>query len=473
MKKLLDQKVIKELIDIVGKENVLQSKVTLAAYSYDSSPYKGNPGAVVFPTTTEMVAQVIKIANNYNIPVLPRGAGTCLSGGAVPQDNSIVIALSKMNQVLEVNPIGRYAVVQAGTPNKRVQQAAQPFGMMFAPDPASQSVATIGGNVASNSGGMRGVKYGSTKDHVLGLEVVLPSGDIVTTGGINSELIPEIDLTYLLCGSEGTFGIVTKAWLALSPINNHVITLTATFAKLEDAGACVAEIIAAGVVPTTMEILDNTVIVAIEEYMNLGLDKGAAAWLLIEVDGFAAEVQTQAEKIIAAFKNNKSSEYKIAKNEAERQDLWKARRSVNGALGKIRPANMVHDIAVPRDRLAFMLKRVAEISEKYGIIIGQVAHAGDGNSHPTLLFDDRNHREFELVEEAGDEIIKEAIAQGGVISGEHGIGIEKLRYMPMAFTQDSLQYMQLVKDAFDPANLLNPGKLLPPELKGEGGSNHG
>lgn len=458
---MLNQRLTNQLAQIVGKDNILTSKISLASYAYDASPYQGRPGVVVFPISTEMVVEVVKFANKHNLPIMPRGAGSCLSGGAIAPEGSIVISFSRMNRIIDINPENRIAVVEPGITNKQVQLAADPYGLMFAPDPASQNISTIGGNIAENAGGIRGVKYGSTKDHILGLEVVLPSGEIIVTGDINSPLEPEIDLTYFFCGSEGTLGIVTKAWLALTPINPKVKTMTAIFNSLENAGSCVAEIIAKGVVPTTMEIMDNTVIKAVEDYLKLGFPRDAAALLLIEVDGFPSDVETQVVSILNAFTNNKALSYKIAGNEKEREDLWKARRSVNGALGKLKPANIVHDIVVPRDRLAIMLEKVAQMAKKYGIIIGQVAHAGDGNLHPTLYYDHRIPEEVEKVEEACDEIIKETIVQGGTISGEHGIGIEKLKYMPLAFTKQSLEYMQKVKDAFDPENICNPGKLLP------------
>jgi len=458
---MAEKKLIDKLRQIVGDENILTSKISLETYAYDASPYPGRPRVVVFPTNKDMVVNIVKTANEYNIPLMPRGAGSCLSGGAVAPDGSIVISLTKMNKVLEIDPLSKIAVVEPGITNKQVQQATEPYGLMYAPDPASQNISTIGGNIAENAGGIRGVKYGSTKDHILGLEVVLPSGEVITTGNMCSQVEPEIDLTYYFCGAEGTLGIVTKAWLALSPINPVVKTMTAIFDSLENAGACVAEIIAKGVLPTTMEIMDNTVIKAVDDYLQLGFPRDAEALLLIEVDGFSLDVEIQVAGIIKAFTNNKALNYTIAGNEKERQDLWKARRSVNGALGKLKPANIVHDIVVPRDRLALMLSKVASMAKKYGIIIGQVAHAGDGNLHPTFYYDHRVHEEVERVEKACDELIEETIAIGGTISGEHGIGIEKLKYMPLAFTKSTLTLMQEIKSAFDPNNICNPGKLLP------------
>ncbi|MGI6225935.1 MAG: FAD-binding oxidoreductase [Peptococcales bacterium] len=458
---MIPKPIVNKLRQIVGKDNILTSKISLETYAYDASPYPGKPGVVVFPQSTEMVVKIVNLAKEHNIPLMPRGAGSCLSGGAVATEGSIVISMTKMNRVLEIDPNSRIAVVEPGITNKGVQLACEPYGLMYAPDPASQSISTIGGNIAENAGGIRGVKYGCTREHILGLEVVLPSGDCIRTGDIHSQIDPEIDLTYYFCGSEGTLGIVTKAWLSLSPINPEVKTMTAIFDSLEKAGSCVAEIIAKGVVPTTMEIMDNTVIKAVDDYLKLGFPRDAEALILIEVDGFASDVEIMVESILRAFANNNALDYNIAKNEEERQTLWKARRSVNGALGRLKPANIVHDIVVPRDRLALMLKKVEEMAKRYGIIIGQVAHAGDGNVHPSIYYDHRVLEEVENVEKACDEIIQETIKQGGTISGEHGIGIEKLQYMPLAFTKPTLGLMHEIKNAFDPLNICNPGKLLP------------
>lgn len=458
---LIDKRLMKRLEQIVGKENVVTSKISLENYAYDSSPFFGKPSVVLFPTTTAMVVEIVKLAKENQIPLMPRGAGSCLSGGAVPPDGSIVLSFTKMKKILEIDSVSRVAVVQPGITNKLVQEACKPYGLMFAPDPASQNISTISGNIAENAGGMRGVKYGTTKDHILGLEVVLPSGEVVTTGRINTQVEPEIDLTYYFCGSEGTLGIVTKAWLALTPINPEVKTMTAVFDSLENAGACVAEIIAKGIVPTCMEIKDNTCIRAVDDYLNLGLPRDAEAFLLIEIDGFPSDVEIMLAGVIEAFNNNHALEYKIAGNEKEREDLWKARRSVNGALGKLKPANFIHDIVVPRDRLPVIFGKVAELAKKYNIIIGNVAHSGDGNLHPSFYYDHRIPEEVERVEMASDELIRETIALGGTISGEHGIGLEKLKYMTWAFSKSTLKLMQDVKSAFDPENIMNPGKLLP------------
>ncbi|SMB81502.1 glycolate oxidase [Desulfonispora thiosulfatigenes DSM 11270] len=461
---MLDKKLKTILTKIVGLENIITNKLALETYSYDASPYQGEPMVVLFPSTTEMVAEIVKVADKYDIPIMPRGAGTSVSGGAVPPKRSIVLSFTRMNRILDINSIDRTALVEVGLTNKQLQLATKKYDLMFAPDPASQNISTIGGNIAENAGGIKGVKYGSTRDHVLGLEVVLPTGEIIKTGNLSSEILPEVDLTYVFCGSEGTFGIVTKACLSLSRLNPSVETMTSTFNSIEDAGNCVAQIIASGVIPTTMEIMDNTVIRAVEEHAKLGLPKKAAAFLLVEVDGFPTETNFQVTSIMRAFKANLGYDYKLAKDEKEREELWTARRSVNGALGKLKPANISHDIVVPRDRIATMLKKIAQIGDEYQIIIGQVAHAGDGNLHPSLYYDHRIPEEVLKVEKACDKIIKETFYQGGSLSGEHGIGLEKKKYMVDAYSKTSLKYMKKIKDAFDPKGLLNADKVLPDDI---------
>jgi len=458
---MLNKKNIRKLTELVGGEDYLVcTKIPLYTFSYDASQYFGNPDAVVFPTNTEMVSRILKYTKESGIRVVPRGAGTCLSGGAIASNGGIIIAMNKMNKILDINPANKTIFVEAGVTNKQIQNAVEYHGLIYAPDPASMNVSTIGGNIAENAGGMRGVKYGCTKDHVLGIEVVLPSGEIIRTGQLMGHN-DQIDLTYLLCGSEGTLGVVTKALLSLTPLNSDVVTMTAIFSDLGDAGQCVADIFASGVVPTTMEIMDNTLIRAVEDYTKLGLPKEAAALLLIEVDGYPSEVQGQVPKITEIFKKNNAVSYDIAKNENERQALWKARRSANGALGKLKPSMIVQDVVVPLDRLAMMLKNVSKIADKYGITIAQLAHAGDGNLHPHLLYDYRIPKDVEMVEHACDEIFREALAQGGTLSGEHGIGLEKIKYMPVAFNEASIKFMKSVKEAFDPDNLLNADKVLP------------
>lgn len=458
---MLNKKAIEKLKEILGGEDYLvTTKIPLATYSYDASQFLGKPDAVVFPTSTEIVSQTLAYIKELGVKVVPRGAGTCLSGGAVASSGGIIVALNKMNKILDLNLTNKTILVEAGVTNKEIQNMVEPYGLMYAPDPASMNVSTIGGNIAENAGGMRGVKYGCTKDHVLGLEVVLASGEIIKTGKLAGHS-DQIDLTYLFCGSEGTLGIVTKALLNLTPLNPDVVTMTAIFNNLADAGQCVADIFASGVVPTTMEIMDNTLIKAVEDYAKLGLPKEAAAMLLLEVDGYPAEVQVQVPVITNAFKKNNALEHNIAKDEQERQALWKARRSANGALGKLKPSMVVQDVVVPVDRLSLMLKNVSKIADRYGITIAQLAHAGDGNLHPHLLYDYRIAEEGEKVEEACDEIFKEAIVQGGTLSGEHGIGLEKKKYIPLAFDGASIQFMEKIKKAIDPHDLLNSGKVLP------------
>ncbi|MFZ7101970.1 MAG: FAD-binding oxidoreductase [Peptococcaceae bacterium] len=458
---MLDKKIIRDLKKIVGGEEYLVcTKIPLTTFSYDASQFFGMPDAVVFPTEPEMVSEIFKYTKKSGIKIVPRGAGTCLSGGAVACEGGILISMNKMNKILAVNPTNRTVLAEAGVTNKQIQIIAEPYGLMYPPDPASMNVSTIGGNIAENAGGMRGVKYGCTKDHVLGLEVVLPSGDIIRTGQLMGHN-DQIDLTYLLCGSEGTLGIVTKALLSLTPLNPSVVTMTATFRDLGDAGQCVADIFARGIVPTTMEIMDNTLIRAVEDYAKLGLPKEAASLLLLEIDGHSSEVQAQIPTITDIFKKNNAVNSAIAKDENERQALWKARRSANGALGKLKPSMVVQDVVVPVDRLAVMLKNVSQIAAKYGITIAQLAHAGDGNLHPHLLYDYRIPEDVEKVEHACDEIFREALAQGGTLSGEHGIGLEKIKFMPVAFDEVSIKFMKSIKETFDPDALLNAGKVLP------------
>ncbi|MDW7673589.1 MAG: FAD-linked oxidase C-terminal domain-containing protein [Bacillota bacterium] len=459
-------KLYNDLANIVGKENVLVSSFDKEIYSYDSSPYSGDPMAIVFPTSTEEVVEIVKYCVRENIPITPRGAGTCLSGGAAPVDNGVVLVMTKMDKILNIDLKQKLALVEPGVVNFRLQEALEPSNYFFAPDPSSFKVATLGGNVSENAGGIKGVKYGVTKNHVVGLEVVLPSGEIITTGKLSSQLREKIDITNLFCGSEGTLGIITKILVKIKPKPKAVKTMLVTFDSLEDSGSLVANILRVGIIPTTLEIMDQTVTRAVEDYLKLGLPKDVEAMLLIEVDGTAEEVENNSSRIIELFKKYRVKNFQVAQNDDERNNLWKARRSANGALGKLKSAYMVQDVVVPIDQLTAMLSIVTNIGKKYEVIIGQVAHAGDGNLHPHLLYDHSNHEEKERVELASAEIFRETLKLEGTLSGEHGIGLEKLPYMNWAFDDNSLEFKKILKSSFDSRWNFNPGKLISAE-KGE------
>lgn len=456
---MLSPHVQRELTRIFGEDDVLTSPISCEAYAYDSSPFFAQPEAVVLADSTEEISQLMELATRHGIVVIARGAGTNLSGGCVPTHGGIVVAMSRMNRILEIDPLNETAWVEPGVTNMALQEAVAAHGYMFAPDPASLKVATIGGNVAECAGGMRGVKFGVTRDHLLALEVVMSDGEVVMLGE-GGKYLPGIDVTGLFCGSEGTFGIVTKIKVKLTPLAEAVRTMMAVFDSLDKAGDTVSAIIAKGIIPTTLEIMDQVLVRAVDDFLQLGLPREAEAILLIEVDGFAVEVDRQCETIVAICTRLGATRVSRANSEEERKNLWLARRSGNGALGRIKAAYMVQDVTVPRYKLPGMLRLVADIARKYGIVIAQMAHAGDGNLHPHLLYDPYDPDEKQRVEEAAREIFHAALEEGGTLTGEHGIGIEKLDYMPWAFSQDDLEFMLLVKRALDPQMLLNRGKVL-------------
>lgn len=458
---MLDKDTLKELIRIVGRENVLTSEVSLATYMYDATLLYGKPDVVVFVENAQQIASILKLANSKGIPVTPRGAGMGLSGGTVPHRGGIVIVMTRMNRILEIDVQNRVAVVEPGVTNMELQKAVAPYGLMYAPDPASQKVSTMGGNFGENAGGMRGIKYGVTKDHILGVELVLPTGDIVTIGGKWEPIVPELNLLALLIGSEGTLGIATKIIVRLLPLPRAVKTLLAVYNTLEEAGNSVSQIVAHGIIPTTLELMDNKVIQAVEEWLHIGLPLEAGAVLLIEVDGWGPELERQAEKIKEICQANGATQVQLARDAVERDNLWLARRSAIGAMARLKPCYDLEDATVPRSRLPEMLRRVEAIAEKYRIPIGMLAHAGDGNLHPLVLFDERDQEEMERVHRTREEIFRAALELGGTLSGEHGIGLGKLDFMPLAFTPAELDFMRRERKAFDPNGILNPGKFIP------------
>lgn len=449
---------IQELKQIVGPEYVLDSPQALLCYSYDATFHAGRPEAVVLPDSTDQVAAIMRLATRERIPVTPRGAGTGMSGGSLPKAG-IALGLSRMNRIIELDRRNLLAVVQPGVITAELQGRAEAVGLFYPPDPASFRVSTIGGNIAENAGGPRCFKYGVTRDYVLGLTVVLPDGQILKTGGRTVKNVTGYDLTRLIVGSEGTLGIVTEATLRLIPMPEATKTLMAVFPKLDDAAEANAAIVAGGVTPATLEIMDQLSLQMVERYLHLGLPVEAEAVLLIEVDGFAETMERQAGQIAGICRSHRASEVRIAGDEAEREELWRARRAISTALFQVKPSKFNEDIAVPAAQVPEMIRRMHWVREKYGLTMAVFGHAGDGNLHPNFVTDLRDRDEVAKVEEALHEVAQIALSLGGTLSGEHGIGTTKAPYLEMEVGALGLDVMRRIKRAFDPLNILNPGKM--------------
>jgi len=450
---------IEKLRKIVGGAHVLVGQAGTELYSYDASLARGKPGVVAFPADTREAAAVVLAANQAGVSFVPRGFGTNLSGGTVLTEG-IIICLSRFNSILGIYPQGRHAVVQPGVTNLELQNALAPLNFFYAPDPASQKVSTMGGNIGENSGGPRCLKYGVTTNHVLGLEMILPDGEIIKTGGAALDP-PGYDLRGAIIGSEGTFGIVTEIVVRILPTHEAITTMLAIYDDIAAAARSVSAIISAGIVPTTLEMMDAPIIKAVEDSYACGYPRDAAAVLIIEVEGPAAGLDNQARRIRELCMHNGCREINEAGNSAERNRLWEGRRGAFGAVARLAPSYLVNDCSVSRTRLPEALERVTEISRKYEIPHGNVFHAGDGNLHPLLLFDSRDAVQMKRVKKAGWEIMEACVELGGTISGEHGIGVEKQEAMHMIFSREDLDFQQDLKYAFDPRNLLNPGKVIP------------
>jgi D-lactate dehydrogenase (cytochrome) len=450
-----------ELESIVGKGYVSASRANAELYSYDASLARGKPGAVVFPADGKEVARVARAAHQNGIPLVPRGFGTNLSGGTIATVRGLVVCLSRLNCIVGIYPESRYAVVQPGVTNLELQDALSPMGFFYAPDPASQKVSTMGGNIGENSGGPRCLKYGVTTNHVLGMEMVLPDGEVVRTGGAALDP-PGYDLRGVIVGGEGTLGVVTEIGVRILPLAESVITMLAIYDSVAHAAQSVSGIISAGILPATLEMMDAMIIKAVEESYACGYPQDAAAVLIIEVEGPTVGLKEQAQQIQKICMQTNCRDIREAGNDEERQLLWKGRRGAFGAVARLAPNYLVNDATVPRTRLPEALIRVAEITEKYNCNHGNVFHAGDGNMHPVLLFDSRDKDQLHRVEKAGREIMEACVKLGGTISGEHGIGLEKREAMRMIFSEDDLNAQRALKHAFDPENLLNPGKIIPP-----------
>jgi glycolate oxidase len=456
----------KEIIDrlerVLGAEAMTVDDTDLLVYECDAfALFKNKPDAVVFPTTTEQVAAIVRIANEYRIPFLPRGSGTGLSGGAMAIDGGIIIELQRMNRILSIDAGNRTAVVEPGVINVHISQAVAPYGLYYAPDPSSQSACSIGGNVAENSGGPHCLKYGMTTNHILEIEAVLSDGEIIRLGNPAGEVVG-LDLLGAIVGSEGTFAIVTEITVRLLPKPQVVKTLLAAYKSVEECSQAASEIVASGIVPAAMEFVDDKTILAVEASVyRAGYPKDARAVLLIEVDGFREGIEETTVQIMEICRRNNAYEVRVARDEEERARLWLGRKGAFGAMGRISPDMMVMDAVIPRTRLPEVLTGIDRISERYALPVANVFHAGDGNLHPLILFDGRYPDQVDKILAMGAEIMKLCVEVGGSLSGEHGIGCEKNDFMDMVFTESDLDTMKRVKNVFNPHGLLNPSKILP------------
>lgn len=455
---------IERLGQIVGPKSVFHEIGDLLVYEYDGSVdgavETARPAAVVLPTTPDQVAEIVKLANEAGLPVVPRGAGTGLSGGAVAQTGGIVVTMTRMDRVIEIDRHDGTALVEPGVINLELSELTLADGYFFAPDPSSQRACTIGGNVAENSGGPHCLKYGVTTNHILGLEVVLPDGRIAWVGG-NAIGAAGYDLTGALVGSEGLLGIVTKALVRLTPAPEATTVMLAAFGDVESASEAVSNVIGAGIVPAALEMMDALTIEAVEPQYHAGYPMDAGAVLLIEIDGIAEDVAETADEIAGICRHAGASEVRIATEKKERDLLWKGRKMALAAMGRLSPNYYLHDTVVPRTKLPATLKRVEQISSEFRLRIANVFHAGDGNLHPLMLFDRHKAGDVERVLGASKEILTFCVEVGGALSGEHGIGTEKRDYMTLVYTGDDLAAMAGVKNGFDPKGLFNPEKLFP------------
>ncbi len=464
----MDRKVITALKRAVGSDNVVTRREDLLCYSYDATPDMPEvlPGVVVMPSATAQVQQVMRLATQYGLAVYPRGAGTNLSGGSLPLTEGIVLSTLRMDRILELNPDDLVAVVQPGVIIDSLNTAAAPHGLLYPPDPGTVTTATMGGSVAECSGGLRGLKYGVTRDYVMGLQVVLADGRVVRFGGRTVKNVTGYDFVRLFTGSEGTLGIIVEITVRLIPAPQARRTMLATFDDLARAGNAVTAIVRSRVIPATLEIMDQVTIRTVESFAKAGLPTDAEALLLIEVDGVPEAVEREAATVERVVRDC-GGRTRAAADDAERDQLWAARRTALSALARVSPTTVLEDATVPRSRLAEMLTALHKIAGDHGLLIGTFGHAGDGNLHPTILTDARNDEEMQRVRLAVADIFKAALSLGGTLTGEHGIGLAKKGFLPWEIGADGVSVARSVKRAFDPDNLLNPGKLVPEEEGGQ------
>ena len=456
----LDQSTIEKLRNVGGAENVLTSKEDLIPYAFDgTAAMKEMPGCVVFAVSTDEVSAVLKLANDSGTPVVTRGSGTGLSGGSVPSGDCIVLCTVKMEKILEVDSANLTMTAEPGVTTIQIAEAAEKAGLFYPPDPGSMKISTIGGNVAENSGGLRGLKYGVTRNYVMGMEVVLPDGEVMWLGNKCVKDVAGFSLKDVMIGSEGTLGVITKVLLKLIPKPAAKKTMVATFSAMDAAAQTVSDIIAAQIIPCTLEFLDRTTIHCVEDFAKVGLPLDCESLLLMETDGHPAAVAEEAAKMEDLAKANGAMNVRVTADAAEADQLATARRSAFSALARLAPTTILEDATVPRSELAHMIRFVAEVAKKHDLKIGTFGHMGDGNLHPTFLTDERNADEIHRVHEAFTEIFDEAIRLGGTITGEHGIGLAKKEFLPKFAGEAQMRVMRELRTALDPKGILNPGKM--------------
>lgn len=457
---MISNNVKEKLVAIVTKENYDDSKIERLSYSYDSTPnLQSLPDAVISPRNTKEVSEIVKICNEHKIPIVPRGSGTNLCGGTCPTEGGLVLLFKHMNKILELDEENLTITVQPGVITIEIANAVESKGLFYPPDPGSMRVSAIAGNISENSGGLRGLKYGVTRDYVIGLEVVLPNGDIMRTGGKLAKDVAGYDLTRLMVGSEGTLGVITEATLKLIPMPETKKTMLALYEDLESAARSVSKIIANKIIPITLEFLDQPTLKVVEDYAQIGLPTDAKAVLLIEQDGTLEVVNRDLEKIMEVCKQEGAVSVQVAQSKEEAEKLTTARRSALSALARLKPTTILEDATVPRSEIARMVSAINEIALKYKLDICTFGHAGDGNLHPTCPTDSRNHEEMEKVEMAFAEIFEKAIEFGGTITGEHGVGVVKAPYLELKLGKEGIAVMKAIKQALDPNNIMNPGKV--------------
>ena len=455
----MKKEIYKSLERIVGSEHITDRDTERQCYAYDATQIQAWPDCVVFPGNSQEISEILRLANKHHFPVVPRGAGSGMSGGSVPIQGGVVLVLLRMNRIKEIDPNNFLTVVEPGVITRDLQLAVEAKGLFYPPDPSSSHFSTLGGNLAECAGGGRAVKYGVTRDYVLGLEVVLPSGEIIKTGVQTAKGVVGYDLTRLMVGSEGTLGIITGMVLKLIPLPEARQTILAFFDQMALATRTVVEIFRAGILPSILEFMDHSSIACVEEYLKLGLPTQAQALLLIEVDGDREAVVRQGETIQLICRQIGAGGVKMAATPLEAEDLWKARRAISPALFRLRPNKINEDVVVPRDKIPETIERFQEIGRRLDLLIVSFGHAGDGNIHVNVMFDGKKTDEKERAQKAVVEIFKTVLELGGTLSGEHGIGLAKAPFLTLELDPISLNLMKKIKDLFDPNHILNPGKI--------------